>query len=51
MLPVTRMTFLYRIVPPNKIGTAMGMYGPGMVVAPRSAPPSAGTWWSTSTGG
>ena len=38
MLPVTCMTVLYRIVPPSKIGTAMGMYGLGMVVAPAIGP-------------
>jgi EmrB/QacA subfamily drug resistance transporter len=38
MIPVTCMTFLYRIVPPGKIGTAMGMYGLGMVVAPAIGP-------------
>lgn len=38
MLPVTCMTVLYRIVPPSRIGTAMGMYGLGMVVAPAVGP-------------
>lgn len=38
MLPVTCMTFLYRTVPSSKIGTAMGMYGLGMVVAPAIGP-------------
>lgn len=38
MLPVTCMTFLYRIVPRAKIGSAMGMYGLGMVVAPAIGP-------------
>ncbi|MBL8928057.1 MAG: multidrug efflux MFS transporter [Pseudonocardia sp.] len=38
MIPVTCMTVLYRIVPPGKIGTAMGMYGLGMVVAPAIGP-------------
>jgi EmrB/QacA subfamily drug resistance transporter len=38
MIPVTCMTVLYRIVPPAKIGTAMGMYGLGMVVAPAIGP-------------
>ena len=51
MLPVTCMTVLYKIVPPEKIGTAMGMYGLGMVVAPAIGPTSAATWSSTSTGG
>ena len=38
MIPVTCMTVLYKIVPPGKIGTAMGMYGLGMVVAPAIGP-------------
>lgn len=38
MIPVTCMTVLYRIVPPAKVGTAMGMYGLGMVVAPAIGP-------------
>lgn len=38
MIPVTCMTVLHRIVPPAKIGTAMGMYGLGMVVAPAIGP-------------
>jgi EmrB/QacA subfamily drug resistance transporter len=38
MIPVTCMTVLYRIVPPSRIGTAMGMYGLGMVCAPAIGP-------------
>ncbi|GAA5144795.1 DHA2 family efflux MFS transporter permease subunit [Pseudonocardia eucalypti] len=38
MLPVTCMTILYRIVPRRQIGTAMGLYGLGMVVAPAVGP-------------
>ncbi|WP_028935774.1 MDR family MFS transporter [Pseudonocardia spinosispora] len=38
MLPVTCMTILYRIVPKQRIGTAMGLYGLGMVVAPAVGP-------------
>jgi EmrB/QacA subfamily drug resistance transporter len=32
------LTILYRIVPPEKIGAAMGMYGLGIVVAPAIGP-------------
>jgi EmrB/QacA subfamily drug resistance transporter len=38
MLPVTCMTILYRIVPREQTGTAMGLYGLGMVVAPAVGP-------------
>lgn len=38
ILPVVTMTPLYRIVPPEKIGAAMG-YGLGVVVAPAVGPP------------
>jgi len=38
MLPVTCMTILYRIVPRRQVGTAMGLYGLGMVVAPAIGP-------------
>ncbi|WP_156994208.1 DHA2 family efflux MFS transporter permease subunit [Pseudonocardia acaciae] len=38
ILPVVSMTMLYRIVPPQKIGTAMGMYGLGVVFAPGVGP-------------
>lgn len=38
LLPVVSMTMLYRIVPPEKIGTAMGMYGLGVVFAPGVGP-------------
>jgi len=37
-LPVVAMTMLYRIVPREKIGTAMGLYGLGVVVAPAVGP-------------
>ena len=38
VLPVVTLTILYRIVPPEKIGAAMGMYGLGIVVAPAVGP-------------
>jgi EmrB/QacA subfamily drug resistance transporter len=38
IIPVVCMTTLYRIVPPPKIGSAMGMYGLGVVVAPAVGP-------------
>jgi EmrB/QacA subfamily drug resistance transporter len=38
VLPVVTMTMLYQIVPRDKIGTAMGMYGLGVVVAPAVGP-------------
>ena len=38
VLPVTCMTILFRIVPPQKLGAAMGMYGLGIVVAPGIGP-------------
>jgi EmrB/QacA subfamily drug resistance transporter len=38
VLPVTCLTILYRIVPKEKLGAAMGMYGFGIVVAPGVGP-------------
>jgi EmrB/QacA subfamily drug resistance transporter len=38
VIPVTCMTILLRIVPPAKLGMAMGMYGLGIVVAPGVGP-------------
>jgi EmrB/QacA subfamily drug resistance transporter len=38
ILPVVTMTLLFRIVPRDKIGTAMGLYGLGVVVAPAIGP-------------
>jgi EmrB/QacA subfamily drug resistance transporter len=38
ILPVVTMTILFRIVPREKIGTAMGLYGLGVVVAPAIGP-------------
>ncbi|WP_156935397.1 DHA2 family efflux MFS transporter permease subunit [Pseudonocardia spinosispora] len=43
LLPVVTMTLLYRIVPTDKIGTAMGMYGLGVVFAP-AVGPTLGGW-------
>jgi EmrB/QacA subfamily drug resistance transporter len=43
VLPVVTMTMLYRIVPMEKIGTAMGMYGLGVVFAPALGP-TLGGW-------
>ncbi len=38
ILPPLSMAMLYRIVPPQKIGRAMGMYGLGIIVAPAIGP-------------
>jgi EmrB/QacA subfamily drug resistance transporter len=38
ILPVVTLTLVYRIVPKAKIGTAMGMYGLGIVFAPATGP-------------
>ncbi|MGV1010716.1 MAG: DHA2 family efflux MFS transporter permease subunit, partial [Dermatophilaceae bacterium] len=38
VLPAITMTMVYRIVPPGKIGSAMGMYGLGVIVAPALGP-------------
>ena len=38
ILPVVTLTILYKIVPREKIGAAMGMYGLGIVVAPAIGP-------------
>jgi EmrB/QacA subfamily drug resistance transporter len=35
---VVTLTILYKIVPPEKIGAAMGMYGLGIIVAPAVGP-------------
>ena len=52
LLPVLALSILYRIVPREKIGAAMGLYGLGVVFAPAIGPdPRAGTSSSTSTGG
>jgi MFS family permease len=38
ILPVVTLTMLYQIVPLEKIGAAMGLYGLGVVVAPAVGP-------------
>jgi EmrB/QacA subfamily drug resistance transporter len=38
ILPVVTLTMVYRIVPREKIGTAMGLYGLGIVFAPAIGP-------------
>jgi EmrB/QacA subfamily drug resistance transporter len=38
LLPAVTLTMVYRIVPRHKIGTAMGMYGLGIVFAPAIGP-------------
>jgi EmrB/QacA subfamily drug resistance transporter len=38
MIPVTCLTMLYRMVPREKLGAAMGLYGLGVVVAPAIGP-------------
>jgi EmrB/QacA subfamily drug resistance transporter len=42
VLPVVTLTILYKIVPREKIGAAMGMYGLGIVVAPAIGPTMGG---------
>ncbi|HEY2204961.1 MAG TPA: MFS transporter [Pseudonocardia sp.] len=39
LLPVITLTMLRRIVPPAKLGAAMGVYGLGVVFAPAVGPP------------
>ena len=38
ILPVVALAMVYRIVPREKIGAAMGMYGLGIIVAPAIGP-------------
>jgi EmrB/QacA subfamily drug resistance transporter len=38
VLPVTTLTMLYQIVPRERMGSAMGLYGLGVVVAPAIGP-------------
>jgi EmrB/QacA subfamily drug resistance transporter len=38
ILPVMTMTLLYRIVPRERLGAAMGLYGLGIVFAPATGP-------------
>jgi len=38
ILPVVTLSMLYRIVPKDKLGTAMGMYGLGIIFAPAVGP-------------
>src|SRR5918912_4400943 len=38
VLPVVSLSMLYQIVPKEKIGAAMGIYGLGVVVAPAVGP-------------
>jgi len=38
ILPVTAQTILYRMIPREKLGVAMGLYGVGVVVAPALGP-------------
>jgi EmrB/QacA subfamily drug resistance transporter len=38
ILPVVSLTMLYRVVPLDRIGAAMGIYGLGVVVAPAVGP-------------
>jgi EmrB/QacA subfamily drug resistance transporter len=42
VIPVTCLTILYRMVPPDKVGAAMGLYGFGIVVAPGVGPAMGG---------
>ncbi|HEY1967327.1 MAG TPA: DHA2 family efflux MFS transporter permease subunit [Pseudonocardia sp.] len=43
ILPVVALTLLYRLVPPNQIGMAMGLYGFGVILAPALGP-ACGGW-------
>ena len=43
VLPVITVTMIYRIVPPEKMGTAMGLFGFGVVLAPAIGP-TLGGW-------
>jgi EmrB/QacA subfamily drug resistance transporter len=38
IVPVVTIAIIYRIVPPSSIGTAMGLYGLGVIVAPSLGP-------------
>ena len=38
LLPAISLTMVYRIVPPARIGAAMGMYGLGIIAAPALGP-------------
>jgi len=38
VIPVTCLTILYKLVPPQRLGVAMGMYGLGIVFAPGIGP-------------
>jgi EmrB/QacA subfamily drug resistance transporter len=38
LLPALCLTMVYRLVPPAKIGSAMGIYGLGIIVAPALGP-------------
>ncbi|GAA5173052.1 DHA2 family efflux MFS transporter permease subunit [Pseudonocardia eucalypti] len=38
IMPVVAMTLVYRIVPPQKIGSAMGLFGLGVIFAPATGP-------------
>jgi EmrB/QacA subfamily drug resistance transporter len=38
VLPVVTLSMVYKIVPPREIGTAMGIYGLGVVFAPAAGP-------------
>jgi EmrB/QacA subfamily drug resistance transporter len=42
VIPVTCLTILYRMVPRDKLGAAMGLYGFGIVVAPGVGPTMGG---------
>jgi EmrB/QacA subfamily drug resistance transporter len=42
VIPVTCLTVLYRMVPREKLGAAMGLYGFGMVIAPGVGPAMGG---------
>lgn len=43
IIPVVAMQLIYRLVPPEKIGGAMGIYGMGVILAPALGP-ALGGW-------
>ena len=46
ILPVITITMIYQIVPKERIGAAMGIYGLGVVVAPGLGPTIGVACWS-----
>lgn len=46
----TTMAMVYRMVPQERIGSAMGVLGIALFVAPAIGPTLGATWWNTLTG-